>query len=330
MFKTNLLSFLKFSLLRVQESQKYKNNFPKKFWISSQRTMLHTTCSYSPVRLAYRIFEPKGADGKLSPLIFQHGVIASKETWGVIPRILADRTKRKAYTLDTRNHGDSEWSDSITIDKLSEDLLHFMKDKGIPKCIFIGHSMGGASGLRAVLKKPDMFEMVFIEDSYVRSPSQKTFDMIKEFIKMTERILTEIPPHTSESDAYMLLKESMLKHMPEDVSGIVTRHSKITLPFAVKRGSDGRYVLKADVKRILTFCSPFCDPSPEDFYERPSYFIYGTKSPFKINEDEAHIKKHFRNAKLIPLEGASHYIHLNFPEEFTRAVLERLLELQSK
>ncbi|GFY29208.1 hypothetical protein TNCV_4723361 [Trichonephila clavipes] len=113
-------------------------------------------------------------------------------------------------------------------------------------------------------------------------------------------------------------------------SGIVTRNSKIILPFAVKRESDGRYVLKADVKRILPFCCPFDDPSPGEVYEGPSYFLYGMKSPFKINEDEDHIKKHFRKANLIPLEGAGHYIHLNFPEEFLKIVLERLLQSPNK
>ncbi|GFY29199.1 hypothetical protein TNCV_4723271 [Trichonephila clavipes] len=39
------------------------------------------------------------------------------------------------------------------METLSEDLLYFMKDKNIPKCAFIGHSLGGISGLRAVLKK---------------------------------------------------------------------------------------------------------------------------------------------------------------------------------
>ncbi|GFY66418.1 uncharacterized protein TNIN_476402 [Trichonephila inaurata madagascariensis] len=243
-------------------------NFVKQLWISSYRSiLLRNTCSHSPVRLAYQVFEPKeGANDQLPPLIFQHGVIASKETWGALPQILADRSKRKAYAVDTRNHGDSEWSDSITMETLSEDLLNFMKDKNIPKCAFIGHSLGGVSGLRAVLRK----------------------------------------------------------------SGIVTRNSKIILPFAVKRESDGRYVLKADVKRILPFCCPFDDPSPGEVYEGPSYFLYGTKSPFKINEDEDHIKKHFRKAKLIPLEGAGHYIHLNFPEEFLKIVLERLLQSPNK
>ncbi|GFY29196.1 hypothetical protein TNCV_4723241 [Trichonephila clavipes] len=59
---------------------------------------------HSPVRLAYQVFEPKeGADDQLPPLIFQHGVIASKETWGVLPQILADRSKRKVnYILSSR------------------------------------------------------------------------------------------------------------------------------------------------------------------------------------------------------------------------------------
>ncbi|GFS89613.1 probable alcohol acetyltransferase [Nephila pilipes] len=316
--------------------QEYRINklFVKKFWILnylSRRSLLRNMCSYTPARLAYQIFEAKeGADYKLAPVILQHGVIASKETWGDIPQVLADKSKRKVYTVDNRNHGDSEWSDSFAFHELSEDLLLFLKSRGIPKCVFIGHSMGGASGIRAALKKPHMFEMVFIEDSYVRSPSQRTFDFIKEFIKLTEEIVAEIPHHFSDDDAHKFIKERMEQRMPGGNTGIVTRKSKIVLPFAVKKKSDGGFVLKANVKRILSSISPFDDPGPEDLYDGPSYFMYGSNSPFKINEDEDHIKKHFRNAKLIPFEGAGHYIHLGFPEELTKVILEHLSEPQKK
>ncbi|GFT38739.1 abhydrolase domain-containing protein 11 [Trichonephila clavipes] len=121
---------------------------------TSKETKCHETSEkgFVPVHINYKTFDPKeGPDEGLVPIIFQHGALTSIENWGNMPQILADETKRKVYALDARNHGDSEWSEATDRETLAQDLIHFMNNNGITKCILIGHSMGGLSGLLAAL-----------------------------------------------------------------------------------------------------------------------------------------------------------------------------------
>ncbi|GFY29206.1 hypothetical protein TNCV_4723341 [Trichonephila clavipes] len=98
--------------------------------------------------------------------------------------------------------------------------------------------------------------MIFIEDHYVRSPCEKTFQMIKEFIKMTERIVAEIPPHYSEENAHAFIKEYMERRMPGGVDRYLAlsarRHRRTTAP-QLARDSGGRIdrqtVLQREARR---------------------------------------------------------------------------------
>ncbi|XP_042903408.1 uncharacterized protein [Parasteatoda tepidariorum] len=57
--------------------------------------------NYTPVKIAYTAFEPGGgSNDKLTPIIFLHGATWTKETWDVIPQIIADKTKRKPERVE--------------------------------------------------------------------------------------------------------------------------------------------------------------------------------------------------------------------------------------
>ncbi|GIY75130.1 hypothetical protein CDAR_372151 [Caerostris darwini] len=59
-------------------------------------------------------------------------------------------------------------------------------------------------------------------------------------------------------------------------------------------------------------------------YEGPASFIYGKASHFSVNNDEERIKKHFPNAELVGIEGATHLVHTDCPREFLAALLNCL------
>ncbi|GFT17978.1 hypothetical protein NPIL_352751 [Nephila pilipes] len=62
---------------------------------------------YDPVPLAYKYVEPDGCDKEKAPLIFLHGMAASKENWYETPEVVAFSTKRRNKVIDSRNHGES-------------------------------------------------------------------------------------------------------------------------------------------------------------------------------------------------------------------------------
>ncbi|GFS41658.1 abhydrolase domain-containing protein 11 [Trichonephila inaurata madagascariensis] len=186
---------------------------------TSNETECHETSEkgFVPVHINYKTFDPKeGPDEGLVPIIFQHGALASIENWGNMPQILADETKRKVYALDARNHGDSEWSEASDRETLAQDLIYFMNTNGITKCILIGHSMGGMSGLLAALMQPAMFEMLFLEDCAVSPLPQKLRDLIPTYLSILQGILSEIPPSIKEEEVRIFVKEKLEKLLPKD------------------------------------------------------------------------------------------------------------------
>ncbi|GFR24014.1 abhydrolase domain-containing protein 11 [Trichonephila clavata] len=248
----------------------------------SNETKCHETPAkgFVPVYINCTTFDPKeGHDERLVPIILQHGAFSSKENWGDIPQILADETKRKVFALDARNHGNSGWSEAAGREILAQDLIHFMNTNGITKCILIGHSMGGISGLLAALMKPSMFEMLFLEDCAVGPLPQKLRDSLLTFASLLQEIVSEIPPNVNEDEAWIFIKEKVKQLMSKDSSKVKKRHT-YGLPFTLKQ-QGGRYSLKANSAPVIRFLtSP--SPDPRGTYEGPAFFIYGTNSPYKV------------------------------------------------
>ncbi|XP_015908597.1 epoxide hydrolase 4 [Parasteatoda tepidariorum] len=117
---------------------------------------------YTPIKMAHKVFETlRGKSNDKCPVIFMHGLMESKETWRRVPERVANKTKRKVYAFDARNHGESEHTMVSNFDNNLYDLYHFMDTMKIEKSILVGHSMGGMTAIKAALDQPSRVEMVF-------------------------------------------------------------------------------------------------------------------------------------------------------------------------
>lgn len=56
-------------------------------------------------------------------------------------------------TLDARNHGGSPHSPVMTYEAMSLDVQQLLARLGIPKCIVLGHSMGGKTAMALALQR---------------------------------------------------------------------------------------------------------------------------------------------------------------------------------
>ncbi|CAL1300747.1 unnamed protein product [Larinioides sclopetarius] len=278
--------------------------------------------SHVPVRLAYNSYEPECHDWCLSPyrrcspIIFLHGLTSCKETWGNIPQIFANELKRKAYTLDARNHGDSGWSDIFTTDDLVNDLLFFMDAVNADRAILIGHSMGGTVAIQMALEAPERVEMIIVEEMFVSQPPD---------------ILLEIPllyvRRADDMEAVRFIMDYVNKGLPPGLSDLQNPSKVDKSTWALRRTPEGHLALKANMcvleKSLLlametkkTLCGSF---------DGPACFIYGKQSAFNVSLDEENIKKCFPNAILIGVEGAKHTVHSDKPRQFVEAVLNFLM-----
>ncbi|KAF8768168.1 protein ABHD11-like [Argiope bruennichi] len=283
---------------------------------------------YEPVPLVYNLVEPDGGATDKPPVIILHGLTASKEYWYDIPKTVANATKRKVYVLDSRNHGDSPWSDVFNFDCNVDDLLHFMDTIKTPKAILIGHSMGGITSIKTALRAPERVEKAVIEDMTVSKVNAQIIEMIYNKIGLARKALEVMPTGLDEKSARLFIIDFIIEALPPEAKQYV-RFDENGYMIPLKKTEDGRYTFKSNINGLQNAVKN-AEQSDETekgrVFEGPICFIYGKLSPFQVSKDEEVIKKVFPNAELVGVEGATHTVHNDCPAEFKETVLNFLLK----
>jgi len=121
------------------------------------------------LRLHYLDF---GGRGK--PLLLLHGVTSSSSVWhDLAPRI----DNRRVIALDSRGHGDSQWSADhrYTTEDLASDVVDFVDAMGLDATDIAGASWGGLVGLQVAVQNPGIvasLTMIDIPPSFPDPPME--------------------------------------------------------------------------------------------------------------------------------------------------------------
>lgn len=106
------------------------------------------------------------------PVIFIHGFPLSKSMWEKQRKALWN--KYRVITYDMRGYGKSEpGSEEVTIDLLTDDLLHLMDALKLNKVILCGFSMGGYIALNAMAKFPERIIGLVLADTQCQPDTEK-------------------------------------------------------------------------------------------------------------------------------------------------------------
>ena len=97
-------------------------------------------------------------------IIFIHGFPLNKSMWDL--QVEAVKENYRVIAYDIRGHGNSDpGMDEFFIELFVNDLLRLMEKLGIEKSILCGLSLGGYIALNAVLKYPDRFDGLILNDT---------------------------------------------------------------------------------------------------------------------------------------------------------------------
>jgi len=111
-------------------------------------------------RLSYSDHGPDDAPA----IIFIHGFPLNRSMWDNQVEALKENYRVIAY--DIRGHGNSDpGNDEFFIELFVNDLLRLLEKLGIEKTILCGLSLGGYIALSAVLKHPDRFDGLILNDT---------------------------------------------------------------------------------------------------------------------------------------------------------------------
>ncbi|HEY3405835.1 MAG TPA: alpha/beta hydrolase [Ohtaekwangia sp.] len=111
--------------------------------------------------------------GEGIPVILVHGFPMNHSVWDEFSVKLSQNFK--VYTPDLPGFGKSELHSSLTIDSVAGELINWLVEEGLSKCVLIGHSLGGYVSLAMVEKAPELFSGLglFHSTSYADSLEKK-------------------------------------------------------------------------------------------------------------------------------------------------------------
>jgi pimeloyl-ACP methyl ester carboxylesterase len=263
-------------------------------------------------------------DANAETIVFIHGIRDQGISWTFLLSSLARLgvPVPHAVAIDLRGHGDSEWA-STRGGYQHEDFLYdvaaLINHLNKTPMTLIGHSLGGSMALLYGGAFPEMVKNLVLLESVgpFAKPDDEVPKMLAERLQGGRKAKPTIYK-TLEDAAKAIKKRFPL--IPDHVCAHMAQ-------FGTKRISSG-YTWKYDPSfrfRSTTMLSEGQIAAFIDRLECPTLMVYGTESDFMTSARSPRIKL-FKNAKLVPIEGAGHHIPHEKPDELAKVIGSFLFE----
>ena len=257
-------------------------------------------------------------------MILMHGGLDHSRSWDHVARAL--RARFHVIAPDLRGHGDSDWArgSSYSLADHVYDLTCLIKSAGLEKVAIVGHSMGGMVSLTYAGTFPDKVSRLVVLDGVTNFPARRVkpvevriAEWVGDLDKTAQRKIHRYPSVADGADR-MLARNARLTR--EQAMHLATH--------ALKRHVDGEYSWKFDP--YLRARAPY-RLSLEDniaLWSRiqcPTLLVAGSES-FLPDPATAGVLGYFRQAELVRIEGAGHWLQHDKPAEVIGA-LKTFLDL---
>jgi len=250
-----------------------------------------------PMHLVFNQFNAtEDSDTDKQTILILHGLFGSKRNWQSIARKLSEVFQ--VFTLDLRNHGESEHHDDMTYQAMADDVFQFISEHSLGEVSVIGHSMGGKVAMQMALQHPKMIQRLVIIDiapvqyqhgfnDLIDSLNALPLAQISSRQEVDELLQASIQPET--------LRQFLLQNLMNSEDGFSWR---INLD-----------AIQANINVLMDF--------PADHkhmqYRTPVLFLKGEKSDYIKHQHEQQIFSIFPKALFITVEGAGHWLHTENP-----------------
>ena len=242
------------------------------------------------------------------PLLLVHGGRDHCRNWDWV----ADALRRDWHVLapDLRGHGDSQWSPdgNYTMAGYVYDLAQLIHQQELAPVTIIAHSLGGVIALRYY---PDCVRKLVAIEGLGASPKRLAersrrviAERMQDWIAEQRALSGRIPRrYASIEDAFKRMQDENRHLSPEQA-----RH---LTQYGVNQNEDGTYSWKFD--NYVRAEPPYEMTVTEikELWRRiscPTLLVYGKESwaSDPLNDGRA---RHFREAKVVAIENAGHWVH---------------------
>lgn len=248
------------------------------------------------------------ANATAEPLIVLHGLFGSATNWRQIGQSLT--AEREVYALDLRNHGRSPHDAAMSFPQMAEDVFQFIKDKQLPPCVILGHSLGGKVAMQAALTRRQQFMALIVADIAPKFYPPRHNDIFAAIDTINNSNFE------SRQQADILIKDIL----PEQAT-------RLFLLSNLRRDNEGKFGWRMNATAIRSNYNIISDAPQVALaarYDKPTLFIKGGRSPYIKDEDWPEIRRLFPKAELKTIEQSGHWVHTEQPEEFLRIVKDFL------
>ncbi|CAI3799344.1 alpha/beta fold hydrolase [Rheinheimera sp. MM224] len=244
--------------------------------------------------------------GQGQAIVLIHGLFGSYENLGVIARALAGQWQ--VVNLDMRNHGRSDWHDSMSYALMAEDVKDTLDHLGLEQVILLGHSMGGKIAMEFALRYPERVNKLILADI---SPVQNR------------------PRHLeilSALDGIDLNNLQSRQQADQQLALSITETGVRQFLLKSLHKEDDHFRWRFNIKALIANYQQLLEAPPSKGpYTGPTLFIKGAESDYLLPEHQSLIQQLFPPSKAKVIMGTGHWLHAEKPVAFTKIVTDFLL-----
>jgi pimeloyl-ACP methyl ester carboxylesterase len=283
-----------------------------------------TSHTFISQRLRLNYFDWGNADAP--PLVLVHGGRDHARNWDWVAARLRDRWH--IIAPDLRGHGDSQWSmdGSYAMPGLIYDLAQLVRQRQLAPVTLIGHSLGGNIAIRYAGIFPEQVRRLVAIEGLGLSPTamaerlaRPLSERMRLWVEAQRGLARRVPRRYETIEDAMARMQAANKHLSPAQANHLTR-------YGINQNEDGTYSWKFDP---YLYVFPPVDATVEDV-ERlwaniacPTLLIYGKQS-WASNPLEDGRARHFKNARVVMVENAGHWVHHDQTEFFLKTVQDFL------
>jgi pimeloyl-ACP methyl ester carboxylesterase len=245
------------------------------------------------------------------PLLLLHGGRDHCRNWDWV----ASALRRDWHILapDLRGHGDSQWSPdgNYSMAGYIYDLAQLIHQQELAPVNIIAHSLGGVIALRYAGIYPEHMTKLVAIEGLGASPKRLAALSKRGIAERMQSWISEQRGLSGRMPRRYPSIEDAFKRMQEENQHLSPEQARHLTQYGVNQNEDGSYTWKFDnyVRADLPY--EMTVPEVEELWGRiscPTLLVYGKESwasdPLKDGR-----ARHFRDATVVAVEGAGHWVH---------------------
>ncbi|MBO7133442.1 MAG: alpha/beta hydrolase [Bacteroidales bacterium] len=250
------------------------------------------------------------------PLFLLHGLFDCPLSWKPIADQLSSTFS--VHLLPLRNHRDAKRYPTMSFDEIAEDIKAYAEEHGIEKFSLVGHSLGGKSAMQFALKYPQMLEKLIVVDI---SPCR--MNSLVEYNPLITNLLNQVVA---------------IKNLPindfrslSDLANAISNFDDDTKRAIIGNinYSDKKFSWHIDIDAVFNNFDKLSGGFEADDFidskiEVSTLFVKAMDSDFFPTADYKAAKYIFPNSEITEIQGCTHRIHFEKPEQLAKEILKFL------